>query len=750
MKRNLLTIVTWVVTLFLTLSQPATPARGPTESSLPAETRPGATFEQWEGVLPASYRTPAVGEVTVRASGRGYPWINLADGRDLPIFYPEKDAVGVLKNHAMRPLSLAAADFDEDGVPDLVSGYEAAGAGFLLVQRGNIDFLHPYTAGAQQRKASGEVNSFPFAPQAIVVELPAAPDFLGSGDFDADGHWDLVAAARGSNLVHWASGDGRGAFTAAREIALPGTVTALATGDVNRADGLEDILVGVSGKNGPELLVFEGPAGALAEGTAAGGRDKGAEGLLHRPESFPLDAEAVSIVTGQLNLDYPTDVAVAAGTELLIIYGRDHRLSWNQESRQQVGPATTERLQFSVAIRSIAAGDFRGNGSAALALLFNDGRLELWDADIERERQQLQSNGATTAAESSALSHAQSGDVHRAWKRSWNPGAVLQAPPSSQALSALLVRTRAASIAKDALLVIDSVSRQLHLWVENEVSDGRSDNFTKLESGSLLISETLQMQESPVSVLPMRLNGDALTDLAILKSGGHPIVWAETAPGAIITVNSSGDTSARDAVLTLREAMSIANGSLAVSSLTSAERAQVSGTPANPGLDEIRFAGVTSITVGVGGFPSPGTSNPITIDARSAGRVEVKQAGNAGVQVSVSTGNSTIRNLAIGGIRMGTRGSNVVAGNYLGFDLNQNTFASPGSSYGISADNGSTDNRIGGTTAADRNVIAMSGFARDDLSISGGSHRNQVLGNYAGTDVAQARRPRAIDAESRL
>src|SRR5438067_131247 len=60
--------------------------------------------------------------VSVRAAGRGNPTINLSDGRDVLTSYvgPPELRVALEQNLAV-PLSLASADFDEDGVPDLVS-----------------------------------------------------------------------------------------------------------------------------------------------------------------------------------------------------------------------------------------------------------------------------------------------------------------------------------------------------------------------------------------------------------------------------------------------------------------------------------------------------------------------------------------------------------------------------------------------------------------------------------------------------
>src|SRR5262245_52562445 len=63
---------------------------------------------------------------TVRAARLGFPQIHLRDGFDLPIRYPAAVAhpfLSTLKDGRLVALSLAAADFDEDGVVDLASGY---------------------------------------------------------------------------------------------------------------------------------------------------------------------------------------------------------------------------------------------------------------------------------------------------------------------------------------------------------------------------------------------------------------------------------------------------------------------------------------------------------------------------------------------------------------------------------------------------------------------------------------------------
>ena len=67
----------------------------------------------------------------------------------------------------------------------------------------------------------------PFMADAVLYPLPEAPDFLEAGDFDADGHADVVSAARGSRTIYLSAGDGRGRLSNPRAMELSGRVTAM-------------------------------------------------------------------------------------------------------------------------------------------------------------------------------------------------------------------------------------------------------------------------------------------------------------------------------------------------------------------------------------------------------------------------------------------------------------------------------------------------------------------------------------------
>jgi hypothetical protein len=82
--------------------------------------------------------------MTVQAAQRGQPWMNLGDGVDLPTAYTGATGLAqVLKQNLAQPTALASADFDEDGVPDLVCGYVGPSGGLLTLHRGNIESLWP-------------------------------------------------------------------------------------------------------------------------------------------------------------------------------------------------------------------------------------------------------------------------------------------------------------------------------------------------------------------------------------------------------------------------------------------------------------------------------------------------------------------------------------------------------------------------------------------------------------------------------
>ena len=104
--------------------------------------------------------------------------------------------------------------------------------------------------------------------------------------------------------------------------------------------------------------------------------------------------------------------------------------------------------------------------------------------------------------------------------------------------------------------------------------------------------------------------------------------------------------------------------------------------------------------------------------------------------LTISAGQSIIKGLVINrfhgdGIVLRTLGNNEIKGNFIGTDVT-GTVDLGNSSSGIFIWS-TSDNAIGGTTAADRNII--SGNGNFGVRIYAGSTGNLVQGNYIGTDL---------------
>lgn len=484
--------------------------------------------------------------VSLQAQRQDAPYISLSDGHDLITDYIGEDhLIESLKRNEAKPLSLASADFDEDGVADLIAGYQSPdGRGIVVVHRGNVDAIYPNAPEAQERKANGTFTDAPFLSPALVYAAPEAIDFVGAGDFDGDSHWDVVTAKRGSSSLYLLGGDGKGVLSPEKARNLQGNVTALVVGEVNRRDGLNDIVIGINTGTGAKALVFEGPDGAFKA----------------EPEEFALPAEATSLALGQMDEEQNLDVVIAAGHNLLKIRGRDRKLSLNKEQQTNVERPFIESRIFPFAIQAVATGDFESAHQSSIAMLTDQGEVTLLRQGTDKNRSLKRWKSEVIFAER------------------WN-GANLMLP------------VRVSSSAADDLLVVDTGQRKLH-FVVNPVSS--EEGITTQAKGARK-ALSAEVNDEPVAAIAMNLNGDAMSDVVSLRNRNSAITIAPSASASIITVNSVLDTDIRDGVLTLREAIRVSNGDLSLSELTAFERAQVSGTPSALEMDEIRFSITSNI-----------------------------------------------------------------------------------------------------------------------------------------------------------
>ncbi|QYO64256.1 FG-GAP repeat domain-containing protein [Leptolyngbya sp. 7M] len=240
--------------------------------------------------------------ISVFSAARGNPWINLTDGKLLDYdFAGQSKNLFNLEDESFDSISGATADFDNDGMPDLVIGHKVGKEGYFSFVRGNVDSVFPNTPEAKERLAKGVFTSAPFIGPARVIKLDGlVPDYFAAGDFDADGNFDLAVAEQGQSSIAFFLGNGKGGFAKTRSIELSGVITAFLSQDFNRNDGTDDLIVGIRTMRGSQLLVFESPYGVLKS----------------ELELFDLSGEITSLAIGSIEGDARYDLAIAAGNEL--------------------------------------------------------------------------------------------------------------------------------------------------------------------------------------------------------------------------------------------------------------------------------------------------------------------------------------------------------------------------------------------------------------------------------------------------
>lgn len=259
---------------------------------------------------------------------------------------------------------VAVADFDGDGIPDIVSSNALGDTLTLLRGAGDASFYGPEVIATAER-----------------------PLGLAAGDLDDDGLMDLVAAHADTDGVVTYLGLGTGAFAFRQRVTVGETPDPVALGDLD-LDGVLDVVVGCHDDGSTSSLLGDGTGQLTAAHTAVTGRwpvdivvadvvgdawpdacvantlDENVivlagvgGGAFAAPVARDVGDEALDLAIAELTGDARVDLAVAASkTFVLPATGGD------------LGPA----VQLPGFGFDLPAGDFDGDGDADL-LPSNDG-----------------------------------------------------------------------------------------------------------------------------------------------------------------------------------------------------------------------------------------------------------------------------------------------------------------------------------------------------------------------------------------
>src|SRR5688500_10771549 len=469
---------------------------------------------------------PRAGAITVHAAGRGKPFLNLRDGREVSVNYSgDKQAAGALQSGAAQARSLASADFDRNGTPDVVAGYAFNGAGLITLQRGNPDAFAPSESSVSVRMEPG-YDPDSLLPGLDVYAVPVSPDFLVTGNFTRDAAKDVLFAAKGGALFLM-RGNGAGGLDSPQQIDLPGPVTALGAGEFRAADGFTDVAVGVSGQGGESLLIFDA-----------------AEGLSDVLVQYQLAEPALGIEFGGLDDDPFMDIAVASGSEILVVHG------WGRKE-QTVESVREERIKVGASVRGLALGAFTWDreGRSEIAALTSDGAIQIvQNSKLDRrpfsEAEAAQRTRGNPKLQAGAITQ----DVESV--PSWRPGksagwaraekiAASSVSEVSSSSTKPLMRTNLAFRETDDLIL--NVANQRKLEIVRPIAP--SEKSLGVFGEKKVATTSLDVESAPVAVLtlPKKLNG--VQDVVLLSSANAEPLIVPNAPNTTITVDRTDDPS---------------------------------------------------------------------------------------------------------------------------------------------------------------------------------------------------------------
>ena len=603
---------------------------------------------------------------------------------------------------ASSPYNVAVGDFNGDGKSDLVTANLNSNSASVLLNNGNGTFATKvdYTTGT--------------SPRSVAV-----------GDFNADGKSDFAIANSGNgvNTVSVFLNNGNGTFAAKTDYTTGTSPYSVAVGDFN-ADGKSDLVIGNNGVSTASVFLNNG------NGTFAAKVD------------YTTASSVQSVAVGDFNLDGKSDFVTSNLNSTVSVL-----LNNGNGTFAAKADFTTGTLPYGVAVgdfnadskSDIATANFSSNNTSVLlntaaAPTATTGSASSITTTSATLNATVNPNGAATTAQfqyGTTTAYGSTASV----TLSPNSGA------SAQSVSATLTGLTPLTLYHFRISATNSLG----------TTNGADATFTTSETPSLIVTTTSDTSTNTDGLTSLR---EAIT-YANTLSGADTITFAIPGTGVkTITVSSS-----LPAITGTNGAGTVIDGytqsGASVNTLTSGTNAvltvQITASAKTFDVLTISTSGCT-----VRGLAMGGTSAALVLSGSGATGNKVignflgttpdgttALANNVGIYLGSGASNNTIggttlaeRNLISGNtngvlIDGSTSTGNKVAGNTIGTNAAA-TAALPNTNNGITIQNSASNNTVGGTTSAERNLI--SGNSGSGVTISGGSS-NKVSGNYIGVSA---------------
>ncbi len=246
----------------------------------------------------------------LHSSGVGFPWVNLRDEIRLSATPTGGPGALLQASVSVHPRSMAAGDFDGDGLTDLVLMGRGNGGPFLRVHPGSRYQTDSIAARTAARLPESLARSAPFEAGYTARQLTVAPELSAVGDFDGDGIDDLVYASRGTPLLYLCQGTATGLSAPEQPFELPGPPVVMVAGEFNRKDGRSDLAVTIESR--PDtVFLFQSELG----------------GLGATPVEFTVNGEVLDLRMANLDDYFPVDLFVVTDSGLWVLRGPGSPLS---------------------------------------------------------------------------------------------------------------------------------------------------------------------------------------------------------------------------------------------------------------------------------------------------------------------------------------------------------------------------------------------------------------------------------------